>query len=113
MKPTIVSEKSISLYQLKEEIERMKKEDEKLNQRTLRTEDYLNATLQLTPEKAHALFEKLSGLDIPRLKEPHLHKIVELLPRTVNDLKAVLQGYAITLSAENLKKIIDIVKEFS
>ena len=51
-------------------------------------------------------------LSIPRLKEQHMHKIMDIMPTTLNELKVVLQGYTITLNNESMKKIIDAITEF-
>ena len=106
----IVSETSMSMYQLKKELEKIKKRDNELNFRPNRTEVYLHqvATLKNPAE----LFEKIMKLNIPRLKEQHIHKIIDVAPTTVNDLKVVLQGYTITLNNESMKKIVDTINEF-
>ena len=106
----IVSETSMSMYQLKKELEKIKKRDSELNFRANRTEEYLHqiATLKNSEE----LFEKIMKLNIPRLKEQHIHKIIDVAPTTVNDLKVVLQGYTITLNNESMKKIVDTINEF-
>ena len=106
----IVSETSMNIYQLKKELEKIKKRDNELNFRANRTEEYLHqiATLKNSEE----LFEKIIKLNIPRLKEQHIHKIIDVAPATVNDLKVVLQGYTITLNNESMKKIVDTINEF-
>lgn len=106
----ILSETPINIYQLKKELERIKKRGNELNFRANRTEDYLN---QIAVHKdADKLFDKLLKLNIPRLKEQHIHKIIDITPTTLNDLKVVLQGYTITLNSESMKKIVDAVNEF-
>jgi len=106
----IVSETPIGLYNLKKELERIKKRDGELNFRANKTEEYLNQIGVL--KNADELFDKLAKLNIPRLKESHIHKIVDIMPTTVSDLKVVLQGYTITLNNESMKKIVDTVSEF-
>ena len=112
MKPKVLSEKPITGAELKEDLEAMRKRDEEASPRALRTEDHLNQSVQLEGKKARELAAALAKLNVPRLREQHISKIVDVLPATVNDLKAVLQGYVITVSAENIKKIVDKVKEF-
>ncbi|MBI2650042.1 hypothetical protein HYX04_01875 [Candidatus Woesearchaeota archaeon] len=106
----IISEAPISIYQLRKELERIKKRDSELNFRANKTEEYLNqiATLKNNDE----LFDKLMKLNIPRLKEQHIQKIIDITPTTVNDLKVIVQGYTITLNSESMKKIVDVVNEF-
>ena len=106
----IISENPINIYQLKKELERIKKRDNELNFRANKTEEYLN---QIATLKNHEeLFDKLMKLNIPRLKEQHIQKIIDIMPTNINDLKVIVQGYTITLNNESMKKIIDVVNEF-
>ena len=107
----IISETPIDAYHLKKELERVKKRDNELNFRAAKTEEYLNQVTTL--KNADQLFSKLVHLEVPRLKENHMHKIVDIAPRTINELKVVLQGYTITINNESMKKIIDTINEFS
>lgn len=111
MDTQIISEKPVSMSDLKNELEKIKKRDKELNFRAARTEEYLQhlATLK-NPE---GLFKNIEDLNIPRLKEQYIIKIVDILPKTVDELKAILQAYTITVSNENLKKIVDVVNKFS
>ena len=106
----IVSEVPINMYQLKKELEKIKKRDKELNFRANKTEEYLHQVL--ADAKEGDLFEKIQKLNIPRLKDQHMHKIMDLMPTTVNELKVILQGYTITVSNESMKKIIDTINEF-
>jgi len=106
----IVSETPMNMYQLRKELEKIKKRDNELNFRANRTEDYLHQVATL--KNSEELFEKITKLNIPRLKEQHIHKIIDVAPTTVNDLKIVLQGYTITLNNESMKKIVDTLNEF-
>ena len=106
----ILEETPMSMAQLKEELGRIKKRDKELNFRATKTEDYLNQVV--TIKDADALFKKLVGLNVPRLKEQHICKIIDVLPKTADDLKVVLQGYTLTVNNANLKKIVDAINEF-
>jgi len=108
-KPVIISETPINIVQLKEELINIKKRDNEPNIRVGKTEEYLNAFVTLSPAKGKELFEKLTDLNVPRLKETHIHKMIDLIPADINDLKLILQGYALTVSNENMKKIIDAI----
>ena len=106
----IISETPMNVYQLKKELENIKKRDNELNFRAARTEEYLN---QIASHKdADELFDKILKLNIPRLKEHHIHKIIDIMPTTLNDIKIILQGYTITVSNESIKKIVDTINEF-
>ncbi len=105
----IVSETAINAYQLKKELEKIKKSEE-LNFRSARTEEYLT---QVLPHKiSDELFDKITKLNIPRLKEQHIHKIIDVTPTTLNELKVLLQGYTLTVNNEFMKKIVETINEF-
>lgn len=106
----IISETPINAFQLKEELSKIKARDNELNFRAAKTEEHLEH-LSFTKD-AGSLFDKISKLDIPRIKEQHIHKIIDIMPTTVKDLKVVMQGYTISLSNENMKKITDVVSTF-
>ena len=106
----ILSEKPIGMVELKNELESIKKRDKELNFRATKTEEYLQ---QFTMVKnSGGLIKKLEDLKIPRLKDTHITKIIDILPTTLEDLKAVLQGYSLTVNNENLNKIVETVNGF-
>ncbi len=106
----VISEVPTNTYQIKKELEKIRKRDGELNFRANRTEEYLQQVATL--KDAEELFDKLMKLNIPRMKDQHVHKIIDTAPSTVNDLKIVLQGYTITINNESMKKIVDTINEF-
>jgi len=106
----IIAENPISTYELKEELEKIKKRDKELNFRAARTEEFLNQTATL--KKASELHDKIVKLNIPRLKENHIKKIIDILPINLSDLKVVLQGYTVNVNNDSMKKIIDTINKF-
>ena len=113
VKPEIISEKPITLTELKQEIDKIKKRDKELNFRVGKTEEYLSHFLTLSKAKEEELIKKLEKLNVPRLRDIHTTKIVDILPKTVDELKIILQGYTITVNNDNLKKIVDALKDFA
>ena len=106
----IISETPINTLQLRKELEKIRKKENELNFRANRTEEYLH---QVANAKiADGLFDKLMKLNIPRLREHHIHKIIDIMPTTVNELKVILQAYTITVNNESMKKIVDTINEF-
>ena len=106
----IISETPINSHHLKKELERIKKRDGELNFRANKTEEYLVQVL--SPADADKLFDSIMKLNVPRLKEQHIHKIIDIMPITINELKVVLQSYTITVNNDSMKKIVDTVNEF-
>jgi len=113
VKPEIISEKPITLTELKQEIDKIKKRDKELNFRVGKTEEYLSHFITLSKAKEEELIKKLEKLNVPRLRDIHITKIVDILPKTVDELKIILQGYTLTVNNDNLKKIVDVVKDFA
>ena len=106
----ILLETPINAYQLKEELGKIKKRDKELNFRAAKTEEHLEHIQ--TAKNLEPLFDKISKLNIPRLKEQHIHKILDIMPKTTKDLKVVMQGYTISLNNDNMDKIVEIVNKF-
>ena len=106
----IISETPMNMYQLKKELEKIKKRDNELNFRANRTEEYLHQVLTL--KNTDEMFDKIMKLNIPRLKEQHVHKIIDIAPTTMNELKVILQSYTITVNNDSMKKIVDTLTDF-
>src|SRR3989338_1361823 len=107
--PKVINEKHMSLSEVKVEIENIKKRDKELGFRTQKTDEYLQHFVQNDTKK---LSDSLHKLEIARLKEEHIAKIADLLPKSMEDLKGILQGYTLTVTKENMKKIVDEVNKF-
>jgi len=112
-KPEIVEEKEVPCYEVKQEIAKIKKRDEELNFRVQKTDEYLNTFVMLSAKQGKELVEKLRSLEIPRLSDGHIYKIVDILPKTVEELKVVMQGYTLTINNDNMKKIVAAVKDIA
>lgn len=110
--PQIIEQKPLTMTELKEELHKIKKRDKELNFRANKTEEYLSQFSKYDYAKVKELMEKIDKLKIPRLKEEYLIKIIDLMPTTVDDLRSLLQGYTVTVKTENMKKIVEIIKEF-
>ena len=108
----IIKKTPINLVEVKSELDNIKKHFEELNFRTEKLEDYLNRFVHLTLKQAKDLYEKLVNLNIPRLKDEHMHKIIDILPRNVDDVKLILQGFVINVTKDNSLKIVNAVKDF-
>ena len=112
VKPEIIKETPIAMAELKGEIEKIKKKTEKLKFRAEKTEEYFNQFASIDEKKSLELKEKLAKMGIPRLKEEHIIKIVDLMPVSVEELKSILHAYTVTITNDNMKKIVDAVKDF-
>lgn len=111
MATQIISETPINVYELKDSLKKIRKRDGELNFRAQKTEDHISQVA--TFKGAEDLFDKITKLDINRLREVHIHKIIDMMPATIKDLKVILQGYTLSISNENMKKIIDTVNSIA
>jgi len=109
MEPKVISQSPISITELKSEIEKIKKREKEPSIRITKMEDYINSMSPVPEAKEKELIDAIGKLNIPRMKDEFIFKIIDILPRTVDDLKIVLEGYVISVSAENIKKIVDAV----
>lgn len=110
--PELIKETPINMVELKEELNKIKQRDKELGFRTNKTIEYLNQFSMLTKKDLALLSEKLTKLKIPRLNEMHINKIIDIMPSNIEQLKIVLQGYTVTVNNDNIKKIVDVVKQF-
>jgi DNA-directed RNA polymerase subunit F len=108
----IIKKTPINIVEVKSELDNIKKDFEELNFRTEKLEDYLNRFVHLTPKQAKDLYEKLVSLNIPRLKDQHMHKIIDILPKNIDDVKLILQSFVINVNKDNSLKIVKTVKDF-
>lgn len=111
-KPNIIEEKEIPMFEVKKEFAKIKKREQEPNFRVQKTEEYINTFVKITPAQGQELVDKLKALEIPRLHDKHIFKIVDILPKTVDELKVVMQGYTLTINNDNLKKIVKTVEDY-
>ncbi len=111
-KPEVLEKKSINLPLLKKELERIKERDEELSFRAGRTEEYVNEFAQISAEEAEELKKELEDLDIARLKEEMIHKIIDIMPSTEEELEVVLKGYTVSVQSENIEKVFEVVENY-
>lgn len=112
MRPQILSERPITCAEARKVLEVISKRDTELSFRSGKTLDYLNQVSLLGPEQADSLLKELTDLAIPRLKDLHLVKIVDIMPGNEEDLKGVLSAYAITVKAEHIKQILETLDKY-
>ncbi|MBU1198429.1 MAG: hypothetical protein KJ685_01210 [Nanoarchaeota archaeon] len=111
-KPEILEKKSINMSVLKEDLAKIQKRDGELSFRGNKTDEYVKEFSILKTKDAEELFKKLEELNIPRLKDTHINKIIDIMPASMPELKLIMQGYALPVTNDNLKKMIDAVKKY-
>ena len=61
-------------------------------------------------EKALEIKEELRGLDLLKLREEHIVKIVDFMPSDASDLNKIL--IEVSLDQEEVNKILDVVRKY-
>ncbi|MGE0792954.1 MAG: hypothetical protein AB7V77_02095 [Candidatus Woesearchaeota archaeon] len=110
--PEIIDKRPLSLTEVKETLKKIHKRDEELTFRGGKTEDYVNEAAKLNSKQLKEATKKLSEIDISRLKDFHIIKILDIMPESAEHLKVILSGFNLTLKKEDLTKIIETLDEF-
>ena len=108
----IIEEKPISMAELKEEMKEIKKRDAELGFRTAKVAEQLEVLKIVKQKDAEEMLAKIQKLGIPRLKDQHALKIIDMMPANMTELKNVIQSYALTVTNDNLEKILEILSEY-
>ena len=111
--PQFIEEKPLALADVKTTLQAIEKRDEELNYLSNKAKEYLDYFVKLPLDKKEELYKKLEDLNLTRLKEEHLCKIVDFLPKTIDELKAILQSYPLSLSKKDQEAIVNAVKGFA
>ncbi len=67
---------------------------------------------KLDAKKAEKLVKELSSLEMRKLKDDQIIKIVDILPKDIDDLKVILAKSKMQFNEEEMQKIIEIVKKY-
>jgi len=110
-KVEILEKIPVSLSELKSELNTIEKRDGELGFRAGKTKEYVNAFANLSKTAFSDLKKQLEALQVPRLKEDHIVKILDVMPKSVDELNVILQGYTLTVSKENVKSIVDVLNK--
>jgi len=108
----IVKETPINIWELEAEIKKIKKRDKESNYRVGKVEEYLNFCHRLKPTDYKELKKALTDLNIPRLRDQHINKLIDVMPSLPDDVKVVLDEYPITIAKTNFETIAKTIKKF-
>ena len=111
-KPEVLEKRPVGVAEVKDMLKTIHKRDEELSFRGGKTEEYVNDVALLTAKKAKDLYKQIEGLEIPRLKDVHIIKIIDTLPESADQLKVILSGYNVTVTKDNLQKIVAALDDF-
>jgi len=106
----VLNETPLTMAELKGKLEDIKKRDKELNERAQKTQDYLNKFVKLKEKEALKLKDEVTNLKIPRLKDKHIIKIIDVVPKDMDSLKLIFSAENITIKQEDLQRILDTIK---
>lgn len=100
------------MLEVKSALAKIKKRDQDLSFRGNKTDEYINAFATITKKKSEEIYSAIEALNVPRLKDAHIKKLIDILPRSQEDVKYVLQSFqTLTVSQENTRKIAKVIKD--
>ena len=105
-----LEEVPLSLVDVKEALDVINKRDKALSPKGTKVLDYIAKITSLKQKEAAEIRKKLLECNIERLKEKQMSKILDIMPKDLDSLKAVLVGDNLTLRQEDLKKILECLK---
>ncbi len=71
---------------------------------------FIKKFAKLTPKEAKELRKKIEELDLMKVREEHIVKIIDLMPENPEDLNKIFVG--VGLDENETKKILETIKEF-
>ena len=107
----VLNETPLSSLELKDKMEAIKKRDKEFGNKATKTYEYLNTFVTVKPKEAEDIKKKITDLNIPRLRDRHIIKILDVMPRDIESLKMIFSGENITIKQEDINKIFEILKK--
>lgn len=107
----VLNETPISAGELKEKLEGIKKRDKEIGNKAMKTMEYLATFVKIKKKEAEELKKKVLALNIPRLRDRHIVKILDIMPEDLEGLKLLFSGENITIKQEDLTKILEVIKK--
>lgn len=106
----ILEENPITMLEMREKLDKIEKRDKELNFRSNKTKGYLDALMLAEKDHLEEKRKKLKNLDIQRLRDRHIVKLLDIMPEDMDDLKILFAGENLTLNEEDLNKILETLK---
>ena len=73
-------------------------------------EDYLKKYCKLSKEKALSMSEEIRSLNNLKIKNEHIVKVVDLLPKDAEDINKVFND--VSLNEEEINALLEIVRKY-
>lgn len=105
----VISETPLTMAEVKEKLAKIEKRDKELSFRANKTKEYLN-NFSLKEKGIPALKKKIEELNIPRLKDRHIVKLIDINPKDADSIKMILSGESLTLKEEDYQKLLEALQ---
>jgi DNA-directed RNA polymerase subunit F len=106
----ILEQNPVTLADTKVKIDALAEEGE-LTFRAEKTKSYLENFVRLEKDEVDAIRSSIEELNIPRIKDRHVVKILDVMPKDLDSIKVLLSGETLTISDDDLKKILDVIPQ--
>ncbi len=73
-------------------------------------EDYLKKYCKISKENALSMSEEIRGLNNLKIKNEHIVKVVDLLPKDAEDINKVFND--VSLNEEEINALLEIVRKY-
>lgn len=111
----IIAERNIPLAEVRNILRNKKKEYSKEEKEQLyeqkRALDHANRSIKLNLKDANKLIQQLGQLEL-QLSGDQIIKICDLLPETVDDIRAIFAKERFKYNEEEIKKILNLVDQY-
>jgi DNA-directed RNA polymerase subunit F len=107
----VISKEGISNPEVLNFVEKREKEKE-LTYREERTKEYLKKVTKLKITDFKKAKEEILSLEIPRIEEEHIIKVLDIMPKSGPELRAIVSHSGTILVDEDSAKILDILKKY-
>lgn len=111
--PHVLEKVPMNVVQLKDALTRIRGSEEglELNFRAQKAMEYAEDFTKMKLDEANEVLAAIQKLEVPRLKDVHIHKLIDLMPQSEKSVKVVLNSYHLTVSADLIKKIAEVLQE--
>lgn len=110
MEVKIIKEQPLLMSEVEEGLGKIKKKDRLPIQEVVY--DFARKFEKINTEKSKKLIEEIKSLEIPRVTELHIYQIANLMPMNLGELRSIFAGTKTTITPENMKSILEIIKKY-
>ncbi len=105
-----IEEQPLTMIEVNEELDKIEKRDKELTPRAKRTKEYLNKFAEGSKKDVEEMKKKIKDLNIPRLKDKHIMKIIDIRPKDIDGVKSIFGGEELSLKQEELQKVLECIR---